>query len=91
MKIMKDLEYCFKRAKEGKFNYVAVLISMEGFPKLETIINPYDNFDAKLEYYKKAYNDDLTLKAFGGIKIVDFAYAICYDDFEEEFYNLKNM
>lgn len=76
---MTNLENCFVRAKEIKVNFIGVKIQMEGFQKPEIIINPIENFDAKLEYYKKAYNNDLTLKAFNGIKIVAFTYG---DDFE---------
>jgi len=71
---MKNLERGFEEAQRNGLKYVGVKIQMEGFPKPEIIINPIDNFDAKLEYYKKAYNDDLTLKTFNGIKIVGFTF-----------------
>lgn len=38
----------------------------------EIIINPKANFKAKLTYYAKAYNNDLTLKANPDIKIVKY-------------------
>ena len=75
MKTLKDLENSFNSAKEGNFKYIGVLISMQGFEKSELIINRKENFDTKLAYYKNAYNNDLTLKTFNGIKIVDFAYG----------------
>lgn len=75
MKFLNDLENSFNLAKEGNFKYIGVLISMEGFEKPELIINRKENFDTKLAYYKKAYNNDLTLKTFSGIKIIDFAYG----------------
>ena len=53
-----------------------------GFKDSEVIINPNANFDNKLEYYKKAYNDDLTLKSFNGIKIIGFSYGDTYDEIE---------
>lgn len=37
-----------------------------------------------MEYYKKAYNDDLTLKSFNGIKIVGFTYGDSYDEIQED-------
>ena len=46
----------------------------------ESIINPSENFGTKLDYYKKAYDDNLNLKATKGIKITgaingnDFAW-----------------
>jgi hypothetical protein len=55
---------------------------MEGFEKPEVIINPKQNFDTKLTYYIKAYNNDLTLKSFNGIKIVDFAIGDDFDDIQ---------
>ena len=70
-----DLEKCFYDASKLGKKYVAVKIQMEGFPKPEIIINENANFDEKFTYYKKAYNEDLTLKAFNGIKIIDFVYS----------------
>ena len=58
---------------------------MEGFPNPEVIINSKGNFDKKLEYYQNAYNDDLTLKSFNGIKIIGFTYG---DDFDSIEYDL---
>ena len=82
MLTMKNLELCFESAKEQGFSYVGVKIKMEGFEEPEVIINPNANFDNKLEYYKKAYNDDLTLKSFNGIKIIGFSYGDTYDEIE---------
>lgn len=80
---MKILEACFLEAKE-KGRYIGVKIQMEGVPAPEVIINPFENFDAKLAYYKQAYNDDLILKTFNGIKIIDFTYGEDYEDIENE-------
>lgn len=79
---MKYLEECFETAKRDKYEYIGIKIQMEGFPEPEVIINPNSNFDAKLEYYKKAYNDDLTLKAFKGIKIIGCMFGEDYNDIE---------
>lgn len=79
-----NLEKCFCEAsKQGK-KYVGVKIKMQGFPKPEIIINENDNFDSKLDYYKKAYNEDLTLKTFNGIKIIGFTYGDSFKDIEED-------
>lgn len=72
---MKHLERCFEAAKTNEASYVGVLISMEGFPAPEIIINEYVNYDKKLEYYKKAYKEDLSLKATDTIRIVGFTYG----------------
>lgn len=77
---MTSLEKCFKAAKDSEAQWIGVCIKTEGHPEEEIIINPKENFDVKLEYYKKAYTDDLVLKTYDGIKIVGFTYA---DDFTE--------
>lgn len=77
-----NLEKCFQEATVRGEKYVGVKIQMEGFPKAEIIINENENFDRKLAYYKKAYNEDLTLKAFNGIKIIGFTYGNSFDDIE---------
>ncbi len=77
---MENLEECFRLANAEDWEYIGIKIQMEGFPEPEIIINSFSNFDAKLAYYQKVYNDDLTLKAFNGIKIIDFMVA---DDFTE--------
>lgn len=79
---LSDLESCFKIANLIDARYIGVKIQMQGFDKPEVIINPKENFEAKLEYYKKAYNEDLTLKTFNGIKIVGFIHGNNYRDIE---------
>lgn len=79
---MNDLVTCFQEAIKQKAEYLAVVIETRGSKDTEVIINPFVNFEAKLEYYRKAYNDDLVLKTFDGIRIIDFTYADCYEDIE---------
>ena len=81
---IKNLEVCFYTAIEKSMKYVAVKIQMQGFEKPEIIINQKENFDTKLAYYKKAYNKDLTLKAFNGIKIIGFTYGDSYNEIETD-------
>lgn len=56
-------------------NFMVVKIATEGNPGAEIIVNPAENFRAKLSYYDKAYNDDMELisakKAGKSIRIVD--------------------
>jgi hypothetical protein len=40
----------------------------------EYIINPRPNFETKLQYLTKAYNDDLTLRSNPTIRIVEFHF-----------------
>lgn len=55
--------------------FMVVKIETEGSPGPEVIVNPAENFAAKLNYYDKAYNDDMELIAAKNngksIRIVD--------------------
>lgn len=77
-----ELEICFFNAKLSNKKYVGVKIEMPGFEDCEVIINPASNFDEKVKYYKNAYNEDLTLKAFDKIKIVGFTSGDSYEEIE---------
>lgn len=44
-------------------SFMAVKIRTQGNPAPEVIINPAENFDQKVGYYNKAYNDDMELIA----------------------------
>ena len=77
---MTDLESTFNQAIGLGVNYIGVRIQMQGFDEPEVIINPKENFETKLAYYKKAYNEDITLKTFNGIKIIGCEYG---DSFNE--------
>lgn len=79
-----NLEKCFYEASQQGKKYVGIKIEMQGFPKAEIIINENENFDSKFAYYKKAYNNDLTLKAFNGIKIIGFTYGDSFQEIEED-------
>ena len=81
---MNDLETCFYIASKRGIKYVGVKIQMQGFLKPEIIINENENFDSKFAYYKKAYNEELTLKTFNGIKIVDFTYGNSFEEIEKD-------
>jgi len=42
-------------------------------------VNPYDNFQFKLDYYMNAYDDDLKLKANSAIEIIGWSdYSVEY-------------
>jgi len=59
----------FERANDNDCEYVAVAIETRGSNSWEIILNPKENFDIKLAYYIKAYNDDLVLNTYDGIRI----------------------
>ncbi|HID0768197.1 TPA: hypothetical protein ACXDAZ_002727 [Clostridium botulinum] len=79
-----NLEKCFYEASQQDKKYVGVKIQMEGFPKAEIIINENANFDSKFEYYKRAYNEDLTLRSFNGIKIIGFTHGDTFEQIERD-------
>lgn len=68
-----NLRAHFNEAIRAGAKYVAVKIETRGMPQPEYIINPRENFGQKLVYYMSAYNDDLVLKTYDGIKITGFA------------------
>lgn len=82
---MKILEEIFEEAYKVRARYVAVKveISMAGNVSEEIIINQLENIKEKLNYYKNAYNSNLTLKTYNGIKIVDCAYGDEFNDIED--------
>lgn len=87
---LSKLENCFKVAKETNQKFIGVLIQMKGFKKPELIINERENFDNKLAYYKRAYNEDLTLKTFNEIKIIGYAFGSNIQDIYDYLKNNDN-
>lgn len=80
-----NLEKCFYEASQQDKNYIGVKIEMFGFEEEEIIINPNKNFDKKFDYYKNAYNEDLTLKnAPDKIKIVGFTHGNTLKEIEQD-------
>lgn len=73
VKTLEELEKGFEFIMESSnAKGIAVHIEMPDLEKPEIIMNPKENFAKKLEYYKKAYTDDLKLKTFDKIKIVGY-------------------
>lgn len=83
---MKDLENCFETAIKLSYTYVAVKIDIVGFEKPEIVINSKENFEDKLNYYKKAYDENLMLVNNPNIRIIGFAAADTFEDLEELLY-----
>ncbi|QDY21926.1 hypothetical protein CGQ39_13485 [Clostridium botulinum] len=79
-----NLEKCFYEASKKDKKYVGIKIQIHEFKKPEIIINENANFDKKFDYYKKAYNKDLILKTFNGIRIVGFTYGNSFKDIEKD-------
>lgn len=81
---MKNLEAWTLNAIECGMRYMGVLVAMEGFPEPEVIINENANFRAKLDYYMKAYGEDMRLKSFRGIKIIGYTFGDSFGEIEWE-------
>jgi len=74
LKKMSDLEFIINQAKNLKVN-LGLFIEMPGFEMPEIIVNPPENLDKKLEYYKATYNENLEHKNAKGIRII--GYMVC--------------
>jgi len=86
---LEELKFCITNAKQNGLLYMGVAIKMPDLEKLEIIINPYDNFDRKLEYYTKAYNSNLELNTFNKIKIVGISVGDYADNIIAELLSLN--
>lgn len=79
-----DLIDILTEAHEVGAKYIAIKVDMRGFDYPEIIVNYKGNILAKLDYYKRAYNDDLTLCNFDGIKITGVTYGNSYEKIESD-------
>lgn len=80
---LKDLENVFNAAIKYNEKYIGVSIQAPDSSKSEIIINSRENFEAKLSYYKKAYNDDLTKKTSNEVKITGFIYGCNFAEIQD--------
>lgn len=71
---MKEFEAFFNTIPE-EATYMEVYIDHPELPEPEVIRNPISNMCKKIEYYKSAYNDDLTLKTYEKIRIIAVDYC----------------
>jgi hypothetical protein len=72
----------FNTAIINKNEYIAVAVETRGSNDIEIIINPNSNFEKKLSYYTRSYNDDMVLNTYDGIKVVA-AITFDYDMYVE--------
>lgn len=85
LNLLYSLENCFKEAKSSGAKYVAITTRFSEMDRDEIIINPIENVEDKLKYYKKAYTDDLRLKAAPeAIHIAGFTYGNSFEDIEKD-------
>ena len=62
----------FREMCQEDGEYFSVLVETRGSKGLELILNPFSNLEEKIAYYDKAYDDNLVLKSYDGIKIVSW-------------------
>lgn len=73
---MNNLETCFNVAMENGVNYVAVLVYKEGFAKHEIVVNPIENAEKQLAWYKQTYDYNLKHRySKEKVIIVGFTYG----------------
>ena len=81
----KEFAAVFKNAMLMNATYIGVGIQTEGSSQPEIIINPHENFEEKLKYYRAAYDEDMVLVAAKGkkdIRIIAVAWGDSFADIE---------
>lgn len=81
---MDALEHAIHTADFNGYRFFGILVEMDGFPKSEVIINEQENFQDKLEYYLKTYDENLNHKFAKGIRIVGYAFAMNFDELQAD-------
>jgi len=71
---MSELEFVVKTAIKTKQS-LGLIIEMPGFEMPEMIVNPVENLEKKLDYYKNTYDEDLEHKHAKGIKIIGYTFC----------------
>lgn len=78
------LEKAFESAMKNKAAFIAVQIETEGNEKPELIINPYENYQNKLDYFRNAYDENLRLKSAAAAgKLINITAVASGDKLEE--------
>lgn len=85
MKTLKDLENCFESAKKGNFRYAGIKVQLAEEGRTEIIITENKNFDFNLDYYRRAYTEDLKHKTNTLVKIIDCTFANTFEAIESYF------
>lgn len=89
MKKIDFMQILEQAISENKDFVVAVIIT-KGNDAPEFIINSNVNFQNKKEYYDKAYNDELILNTYDGIRIID-CYSGSLEEISKAIENFENI
>lgn len=71
--MLEKLEQTFEVAKKTNIKHVGIGIKFDDLDGIEVIINPLENADEKLKYYKEVYDKDGNHKYSHNIRIVSVA------------------
>ena len=85
-----DFMQIFNQAIIEEKDFVITVILTKGSDAPEFIINPNVNFQNKKEYYDKAYNEEMILNTYDGIKIID-CYAGTIEEIPKLIENFENI
>ena len=72
---MEKFKKMFEDAIENNKKNCAIIVENSDYKKPEIIINLRENFEDKLEYYLRAYNEKLVLKNCEKIKISEAIFS----------------
>lgn len=78
-----SLIHIFDTAKETGMD-IAVEITIPGQQTSEVIVNRYENLDNKLEFYKKAYDDDGVHCMNKDVKIIDAWCVYFFESYDKK-------
>ena len=76
---------CFENAMECDMGYVALMLKLEN-DHIELIVIPNESLNYKLKYYEDKYNDELQLKSFNEIEIINFTCCDTLEQIELDFF-----
>lgn len=72
------------QARAEGYEYFGTKVRMKGFPHPEVIINPSENFIAKLTWYQKQYDDDLIHSKSTDVSIESWAFGHSYGEIQNK-------
>lgn len=80
---MDNLSQAVHAAIGEKAKFFAIAVTVPGATGREVLINPKENFEAKLKYLQETYNHDLIHKT-APLQIVGFTYGDRYSAIQKD-------
>lgn len=72
---MEKMQACFKEALHHEGAWIGILVQHEDHQGPELILNPYENIEDKMKYYKGTYDSNLNHYFSSKICIVGWGYS----------------